>query len=185
MVEGARLESVCRGNSTEGSNPSLSANLTGSKHGLSVGLGAVSRQIAFPVSTPSARKTWDIKQNHMCPAVGIEQPRRVRPIDPRNPAAHRAVGSLEPSSNVHDASSCLARPQSPSGSCSRSRGRSSAEKAAGMKLARCEDAALRKSTQSNRVVVDNRREGAWASDARRGRWAGGRRQDVGFRAARR
>ena len=26
MVEGARLESVCRGNSTEGSNPSLSAN---------------------------------------------------------------------------------------------------------------------------------------------------------------
>ena len=25
MVEGARLESVCRGNSTEGSNPSLSA----------------------------------------------------------------------------------------------------------------------------------------------------------------
>ena len=27
MVEGARLESVCRGNSTEGSNPSLSANL--------------------------------------------------------------------------------------------------------------------------------------------------------------
>ena len=24
MVEGARLESVCRGNSTEGSNPSLS-----------------------------------------------------------------------------------------------------------------------------------------------------------------
>jgi hypothetical protein len=27
VVEGARLESVCRGNSTEGSNPSLSANL--------------------------------------------------------------------------------------------------------------------------------------------------------------
>ena len=27
MVEGARLESVCRGNSTEGSNPSLSAIL--------------------------------------------------------------------------------------------------------------------------------------------------------------
>ena len=27
MVEGARLESVCRGNSTEGSNPSLSASL--------------------------------------------------------------------------------------------------------------------------------------------------------------
>ena len=26
VVEGARLESVCRGNSTEGSNPSLSAN---------------------------------------------------------------------------------------------------------------------------------------------------------------
>ena len=26
MVEGARLESVCRGNPTEGSNPSLSAN---------------------------------------------------------------------------------------------------------------------------------------------------------------
>ena len=25
MVEGARLESVCRGNSTEGSNPSISA----------------------------------------------------------------------------------------------------------------------------------------------------------------
>ena len=25
LVEGARLESVCRGNSTEGSNPSLSA----------------------------------------------------------------------------------------------------------------------------------------------------------------
>jgi hypothetical protein len=25
VVEGARLESVCRGNSTEGSNPSLSA----------------------------------------------------------------------------------------------------------------------------------------------------------------
>ena len=28
VVEGARLESVCRGNSTEGSNPSLSANPT-------------------------------------------------------------------------------------------------------------------------------------------------------------
>ena len=28
VVEGARLESVCRGNSTEGSNPSLSANLS-------------------------------------------------------------------------------------------------------------------------------------------------------------
>ena len=28
VVEGARLESVCRGNSTEGSNPSLSANIT-------------------------------------------------------------------------------------------------------------------------------------------------------------
>src|SRR3954467_369875 len=27
VVEGARLESVCRGNSTEGSNPSLSANI--------------------------------------------------------------------------------------------------------------------------------------------------------------
>jgi hypothetical protein len=27
VVEGARLESVCRGNSTEGSNPSLSAKL--------------------------------------------------------------------------------------------------------------------------------------------------------------
>ena len=27
MVEGARLESVCRGNSTVGSNPTLSANL--------------------------------------------------------------------------------------------------------------------------------------------------------------
>ena len=27
MVEGARLESVCRGNPTEGSNPSLSAKL--------------------------------------------------------------------------------------------------------------------------------------------------------------
>ncbi len=27
MVEGARLESVCRGNSTAGSNPALSANL--------------------------------------------------------------------------------------------------------------------------------------------------------------
>ncbi len=27
MVEGARLESVCTGNCTEGSNPSLSANL--------------------------------------------------------------------------------------------------------------------------------------------------------------
>jgi hypothetical protein len=27
VVEGARLESVCRGNSTEGSNPSLSANM--------------------------------------------------------------------------------------------------------------------------------------------------------------
>jgi hypothetical protein len=26
VVEGARLESVCRGNSTEGSNPSLSAS---------------------------------------------------------------------------------------------------------------------------------------------------------------
>ena len=26
MVEGARLESVCRGNSTVGSNPTLSAN---------------------------------------------------------------------------------------------------------------------------------------------------------------
>ena len=42
-----------------------------------------------------------------------------------------------------------------------------------MKPARSEDAALRKSTiHSNRVVVDNRREGAWASDA-------------GFRTARR
>ena len=28
VVEGARLESVCRGNPTEGSNPSLSANFT-------------------------------------------------------------------------------------------------------------------------------------------------------------
>src|SRR4051812_14901986 len=28
VVEGARLESVCRGNSTEGSNPSLSATST-------------------------------------------------------------------------------------------------------------------------------------------------------------
>jgi hypothetical protein len=27
VVEGARLESVCRGNLTEGSNPSLSASL--------------------------------------------------------------------------------------------------------------------------------------------------------------
>ena len=27
MVEGARLESVCRGNSTVGSNPTLSANI--------------------------------------------------------------------------------------------------------------------------------------------------------------
>ena len=31
MVEGARLESVCRGNSTEGSNPSLSAILLRSR----------------------------------------------------------------------------------------------------------------------------------------------------------
>ena len=29
MAEGARLESVCRGNSTEGSNPSLSAKSKG------------------------------------------------------------------------------------------------------------------------------------------------------------
>jgi hypothetical protein len=28
VVEGARLESVCRGNSTVGSNPTLSANLS-------------------------------------------------------------------------------------------------------------------------------------------------------------
>ena len=46
-------------------------------------------------------------------------------FDPQNPAAHRAVGSMEPSNVDDDASSCLARQQSPSGSCSRSRGRSS------------------------------------------------------------
>ena len=31
MVEGARLESVCRGNSTVGSNPTLSANFSPAK----------------------------------------------------------------------------------------------------------------------------------------------------------
>src|SRR5258705_7825851 len=32
VVEGARLESVCRGNSTEGSNPSLSASSQATKY---------------------------------------------------------------------------------------------------------------------------------------------------------
>ena len=40
MVEGARLESVCRGNSTEGSNPSLSANLRSASFGGASGLQA-------------------------------------------------------------------------------------------------------------------------------------------------
>ena len=39
MVEGARLESVCRGNSTEGSNPSLSANLSQTPASLAASVG--------------------------------------------------------------------------------------------------------------------------------------------------
>ena len=39
VVEGARLESVCRGNSTEGSNPSLSASLRQSLASLAASLG--------------------------------------------------------------------------------------------------------------------------------------------------
>ena len=40
MVEGARLESVCRGNSTVGSNPTLSANSGFARIGVSCGLQA-------------------------------------------------------------------------------------------------------------------------------------------------
>jgi hypothetical protein len=54
VVEGARLESVCRGNPTEGSNPSLSANFASLRLALASGLQATARLSPRLGSNPSA-----------------------------------------------------------------------------------------------------------------------------------
>jgi hypothetical protein len=57
VVEGARLESVCRGNPTEGSNPSLSAKLRSASFGGASGLQASARLTPRLGSNPSASVT--------------------------------------------------------------------------------------------------------------------------------
>ena len=57
MVEGARLESVCRGNCTEGSNPSLSANIHPCFHTVT---GALKPQGAMNASISSLGRDFSV-----------------------------------------------------------------------------------------------------------------------------
>ena len=92
MVEGARLESVCRGNSTVGSNPTLSAIFTRS-----------ARLMAVRVVFPFAATCFARRERHRIPAVFANS-------DPRPPRSWpvRAVhqSGCDPASDASASECC-------------------------------------------------------------------------------
>jgi hypothetical protein len=72
VVEGARLESVCRGNSTEGSNPSLSANF------LACGSVVVERFLGFEQLADARRSRHE--------SFSQASPRRLNELRQNNPS---------------------------------------------------------------------------------------------------